>query len=66
MYEVLLTAGEIRAIISYYDNAMHYLEDVADNYDSFRENVVAESLEKAKAHVKVRTNYLLTKLDMGC
>ena len=66
MYEVLLTAGEIRAIISYYDNAAHYLEDVADNYDSYRENVVAESLEKAKAHVKVRTSYLLTKLDMGC
>ena len=37
MYEVLLTAGEIRAIISYYDNAMHYLEDVEDNYDSLKE-----------------------------
>lgn len=65
MYEVLLTAGEIRAIISYYDNAMHYLEDVEDNYDSNRENVVAESIEKAKSHVEVRTSYLMTKLDMG-
>ena len=66
MYEVKLSAGEIRAIISYYDNATHYLEDVADNYDSYRENVVTESIEEAKAHIKARTNYLMTKLDMGC
>ena len=65
MYEVKLSAGEIRAIISYYDNAIHYLEDVADNYDSYRENVVAESIEEAKTHIKARTNYLMTKLDMG-
>lgn len=65
MYEVELSAGEIRAIISYYDNAIHYLEDVADNYDSYRENVVAESIEEAKTHIKARTNYLMAKLDMG-
>ena len=66
MYEVKLSAGEIRAIISYYDNATNYLEDVADNYDSYRENVVTESVEEAKAHIKARVNYLMTKLDMGC
>ena len=65
MYEVKLSAGEIRAIISYYDNAIHYLEDVADNYDSYRENVLTESVEEAKSHIKARTNYLMTKLDMG-
>ena len=65
MYEVELSAGEIRAIISYYDNAIHYLEDVTDNYDSYRENVVAESIEEAKTHIKARTSYLMTKLDMG-
>lgn len=66
MYTVDLSEGEIRAIISYYDNAIHYLEDVADNYDSYRENVVAESIEVAKSHIKIRTDYLMTKLDMGC
>lgn len=65
MYEVELSAGEIRAIISYYDNAIHYLEDVADSYDSYRENVVAESIEESKTHIKARVNYLMTKLDMG-
>ena len=62
MYEVKLSAGEIRAIISYYDNATNYLEDVADNYDSCRENVVTESVEEAKTHIKARVNYLMTKL----
>ena len=66
MYKVDLTEGEIRAIISYYDNATHYLEDVADNYDAYRGNVVTESIEEAKTHIKARTNYLMTKLDMGC
>ena len=66
MYKVDLTEGEIRAIISYYDNAIHYLEDVADDYDSYRGNVVTESIEEAKTHIKARTNYLMTKLDMGC
>lgn len=66
MYEVLLTAGEIRAILSYYDNAIHYLDDMAENYDCHQDNIVKESVEEAKNHIKARMGYLMTKLDMGC
>lgn len=66
MYEVKLSAGEIRAIISYYDNADHYLDDVCENYDIHKDNVVTESVEEAKAHIRARVGYLMNKLDMGC
>ena len=66
MYEVKLSAGEIRAIISAYDNAIHCLDDVVNMYDINKENVVAESIEESKAHITARVNYLMTKLDMGC
>ena len=66
MYKVDLTRGEIRAIISYYDNANHYLEDVCENYDIIhKDNVVTESVEEAKAHIRARVGYLMNKLDMG-
>lgn len=66
MYKVELTEGEIRAIISDYDNANHCLDEVVNIYDNHRENVLTESVEEAKSHITARVNYLMTKLDKGC
>lgn len=66
MYEVKLSAGEIRAIISAYDNAIHCLDDVVNMYDINKENVLTESVKEAESHIASRVNYLMTKLDMGC
>lgn len=66
MYEVKLSAGEIRAIISDYDNANHCLDEVVNIYDIDGRNVLTESVEKAKSHIKAGVNYLMTKLDKGC
>lgn len=66
MYKVELTEGEIRAIISNYDNANHCLGEVVNIYDNYRENVLTESVEEARSHITARVNYLMTKLDKGC
>lgn len=66
MYKVELTEGEIRAIISNYDNANHCLDEVVNIYDNYRENVLTESVEEARSHITARVNYLMTKLDKGC
>lgn len=66
MYKVELTEGEIRAIISDYDNAKHCLDEVVIIYDNQRENVLTESVDEAKFHIAARVNYLMTKLDKGC
>lgn len=66
MYEVKLSAGEIRAIISAYDNAIHCLDEVVNIYDIDKENVLTESVKEARSHITARVNYLMTKLDMGC
>ena len=65
MYKVELTEGEIRAILVDYNATLDRLERYVKNYDP-EANVLAESIEEAKAHIKARTNYLMTKLDMGC
>lgn len=67
MYDVRLTEGEIRAIISAYDNANHYLEDICTDWDCVhKKNIVSETLDPAQLHIKSRINYLMSKLDTGC
>ena len=66
MYEVKLSAGEIRAIISAYDDVIHRLDEVVNIYDIDKENVLTESVKEAGSHIASRVNYLMTKLDMGC
>lgn len=67
MYKADLTEGEIRAIVSYYDNAMLYTNEVEENFNgSDRVSIMSESFNEARHHIKSRINYLLNLLDTGC
>lgn len=67
MYKVELTEGEIRTIMSYYDNVMLYIDEVEENFcGSYTAmNVVRESFDEARQHIKSRVNYLMSLLDSG-
>lgn len=67
MYKADLTEGEIRAIVTYYDNAMLYVNEVEENFNgSDRLSIMTESLDATRHHMKSRINYLLDLLDTGC
>lgn len=67
MYKVKLTEGEIRAIMSYYDNVMVYIDEVEENFcGSYTAmTVMRESFDEARQHIKSRVNYLMSLLDSG-
>ena len=55
MYQVELTEDEIRAIISYYDNVMLYMDEVEKNfYGSY-----TISFDEERQRIKSRVKYLL-------
>lgn len=66
MYEVKLTEGEMRALVSKYDDLRGYLDECAKGYSVHPVNLASEAIEEAKAHVEGRVGYFMTKLDMGC
>ena len=67
MHKVELTEGEIRAIMSYYDNVMLYIDEVEENFcGSYTAmTVMRESFDEARHHIKSRVNYLMNLLDSG-
>ena len=68
MYKADLTEGEMRAIVSYYDNAMSYINEVEESFNgsySVSVSVMTESFDEARHHIKSRIGYLMKLLESG-
>lgn len=66
MYEVEISAGEIRSIIWMYQGTLlDFLSMVVDKCDP-EEYLLEEPIKKSRAYIEARINYFETKLDKEC
>ena len=63
MYEVEISAGEIRSIIWMYQGTLLTLLGMVVDKSEPEEYLLEEPIEKSRAYIEARINYFETKLD---
>ena len=66
MYEVEISAGEIRSIIWDYQGTLFALLGMVVDKRGPEEYLLEEPIKKSRAYIEARINYLETKLDKEC
>ena len=66
MYEVEISAGEIRSIIWMYQGTLLTLLGMVVDKSEPEEYLLEEPIEKSRAYIKARINYFETKLEKEC